>query len=257
MNGYELRLKVAKWATKYIGITEGDRSHLKILSIFNDSKLCSRYKMTKDDQWCATTVSAAFIANELAGKPGDNKLFECVECSCGNMIELAKKQGIWNESDNYSPNIGDVVFYDWDDNNIYDNNGWPDHVGIVISNNGSTFKVIEGNINNTVGYRTIYINGKYIRGFITPDYTKFASEINNGSNKSTGLNKTCKFKGIVTASALNVRSWAGAEYIKIRTLSKDTEVEVCDEIKASNGNLWYYIKESGKYGFVSAKYIKK
>lgn len=31
-------------------------------------------------------------------------------------------------------------------------------------------KVIEGNKSNTVGYRDIAVNGKYIRGFITPHY---------------------------------------------------------------------------------------
>lgn len=68
--------------------------------------------------------------------------------------------------------------------------------------------------------------------------------------------------GQVTASSLNVRTWAGAEYPNIKkypTLNKGNKVDVMNFTqKASDGNSWYYIRIAGKYfGFVSAKYIKK
>lgn len=68
--------------------------------------------------------------------------------------------------------------------------------------------------------------------------------------------------GQVTASSLNVRTWAGAEYPNIKkypTLSKGNKVDVMNFTqKASDGSSWYYIRIAGKYlGFVSAKYIKK
>lgn len=70
------------------------------------------------------------------------------------------------------------------------------------------------------------------------------------------------FTGQVTASSLNVRTWAGAEYPNIKkypTLNKENKVDVMNFTqKASDGNSWYYIRIDGKYfGFVSAKYIKK
>ena len=86
------------------------------------------------------------------------------------MINLAIAAGIWIENDAYVPDTGDVILYDWDDNGVGDCTGWSDHVGIVISCDGSMIKVIEGNKNNTVGYRDIAVNGRYIRGFITPHY---------------------------------------------------------------------------------------
>lgn len=269
MTEAQLRSKVANWLVPYIGIKEGSTSHLKIIKVFNDSKLCSRYTMTKNDHWCATSVSAAFIANGLAGAPGSGKLFQCVECSCGYMVSLAIKQGIWVEKDEYVPKIGDVILYDWDDSGVGNDTGWPEHIGIVISVNGtSSFKVIEGNMNDSVGYRTLKVNGRYIRGFITPKYANFATKepvVENTTTKpttttkpSTGLNKTCKFKGTVIATELNVRSWAGTVGTTIlRKLKKGTEVEVCDTIQDKDGDDWYYIKESGKYGFVSADYISK
>lgn len=70
------------------------------------------------------------------------------------------------------------------------------------------------------------------------------------------------FTGQVTASSLNVRAWAGAEYPNIKkypTLNEGDKVDVMNFTqKASDGNSWYYIRIAGKYfGFVSAKYIKK
>lgn len=70
------------------------------------------------------------------------------------------------------------------------------------------------------------------------------------------------YTGQVTASSLNVRTWAGAEYPNIKkypTLNKENKVDVMNFTqKASDGNSWYYIRIAGKYfGFVSAKYIKK
>lgn len=158
------RQKPGNWLAQYKGIAEGSEQHKAILKVFNDSGLCTRYKMTVNDAWCATSVSAAFIASGLSN------IFPCVECSCENMINLAISAGIWVENDAYVPDVGDVILYDWDDNGVGDCTGWSDHVGIVVSCDGSTIRAIEGNKSNTVGYRDIAVNGKCIRGFITPHY---------------------------------------------------------------------------------------
>lgn len=163
------RQKPVNWLVQYVGIARGSAGHKAILKVYNDSKLCTRYTMTVNDAWCATAVSAAFIGSGLSG------IFPCVECSCENMINLAKKAGIWVENDAFVPSTGDVILYDWDDNGVGDCTGWSDHVGIVVSCDGKTIKVIEGNKSNTVGYRTIAVNGRYIRGFITPKYSSNSS----------------------------------------------------------------------------------
>ena len=77
--------------------------------------------------------------------------------------------------------------------------------------------------------------------------------------EETHLNETEKWKGYVTADSLNVRTWAGTEngLCSFSPLAYQTEVSVCDELKASNGNTWYYISVGGKKGFVSANYISK
>jgi len=66
------------------------------------------------------------------------------------------------------------------------------------------------------------------------------------SSKVTGApNKTCKWKVKVTASALNVRTWAGTEYNRFMIIGNGKEVEVCDTVKERNGEDWYYVKVNG------------
>lgn len=78
---------------------------------------------------------------------------------------------------------------------------------------------------------------------------------------SNTLSKKAMWTGVVTASKLNVRSWAGTTYSNIKAvpyLYKNNKIKVCDTIKAKNGSNWYYVLINGKtYGFVSSTYIKK
>lgn len=173
----ELRNKVVNVLMQLKGIKENSAEHKIILNTFNASGLCTRYKMTTKDAWCATAVSFAFIVTKLAGKPGSGALFQCVECSCTKMIELGKKQGIFIEKDAYVPKTGDVIFYDWQDSGKGDNTGTPDHVGLVTKVVSNVIHVIEGNKNDAVGERTIAVNGKTIRGFIVPKYANYVKKM--------------------------------------------------------------------------------
>lgn len=77
------------------------------------------------------------------------------------------------------------------------------------------------------------------------------------SGTASSLNKTVKWNGLVTAKSLNVRKGAGTSYDKCSfgPLSKGKTVGVCDTVKASNGDKWYYIKVASKHGFVHSAYI--
>lgn len=158
------RSEVVAAANSWIGKKESDGSHKSIIDIYNtQTSLPRNYKMTYTAAWCAATYTAIFqYLNALS--------MIAPECSCGYMIADAKTKGIWQESDSYVPKLGDGVMYDWDDDGVGDNTGWPEHVGIVVETNGSTFKVVEGNKSDAVGTRTMSVNGKYIRGFIVPNF---------------------------------------------------------------------------------------
>lgn len=167
---YEVRKKSVDWIEQFNGAKRGSGAHKKIIDTFNSYKGFTRYKMTLSDAWCAATASAALYA------VGQVEIFPCYECSCGRMIELAKKSGTWVENDGYIPKIGDKVLYDWDDNGSGDCKGAPEHIGTVVSVKNGYMDIIEGNMGTGyVGHRKLEINGRYIRGFITPDFAKLAT----------------------------------------------------------------------------------
>lgn len=158
--------KVVEQAKAWLGYNEADGSHKKIIDVYNSHKPLARgYKVKYTDAWCATFVSA--VAVQL----GYTDIMP-TECSCAKMIELYKKLGAWVENENRTPNVGDILFYDWEDNGVGDNTGRSDHVGIVERVVGDTITVIEGNYKNAVTRRNIRVNGKYIRGYGVPKYDK-------------------------------------------------------------------------------------
>ena len=83
------------------------------------------------------------------------------------------------EIDAYKPQIGDIVMYRWDDGANYaatDNTSAPNHVGIVAAVNGSIMTIIEGNKGEKVATRSLFVNGRYIRGYCLPDYASKAKQ---------------------------------------------------------------------------------
>ena len=179
MTGNELRRKVADIINAWDGATRGSAKHLEILNIYNNHKPLARgYRVQVGDAHCATTASAAYIKAGIAEYTG-------TECGVGKYVEIAKKKGIWTENDAYTPKVGDACVYDWQDGANYattDNTGAPDHIGIVTKVGGGTFVVTEGNMNGgKVGKRTMKVNGRYIRGFITPDFDMIARKLGGTS----------------------------------------------------------------------------
>lgn len=162
------REKVVAKAKSYLGCKEANGSHKQIIDLYNSHKPLARgYAVKYTDEWCATYVSAVSIACGLTD-------IMPTECSCSKMVELYKKLGGWKEADTYIPSPGDIIMYDWGDTGIGDNVGNPDHVGIVVSVSGNTMQIIEGNKSEAVAYRTMTVNGKYIRGYCVPKYADTA-----------------------------------------------------------------------------------
>lgn len=151
-------------ARGYLGCKESNGSHRQIIDLYNSHKPLSRgYKVKYTDSWCATFVSACAIkANYTDIIP--------TECSCNQMIRKFQSMGRWTEDDGHVPHLGDVIFYDWQDNGRGDNKGSSDHVGIVEKVENGKITVIEGNKNDSVSRRVLNVNGRYIRGFGCPAY---------------------------------------------------------------------------------------
>ena len=162
---------VIKLAKSWLGKNEADGSHKEIIDIYNSqTKLPRGYKVKYTDPWCATFITALFVKLNATDAI-------CCECSCEKMIEGFKAQGSFIEDDTYVPNVGDLVFYDWNDNGKGDCKGFADHVGIVTKVVNTGFSVIEGNKSNMVSTRICKVNQKYIRGYAVPKYYKNTKQL--------------------------------------------------------------------------------
>lgn len=176
MTEQQLRQKVADIINSWVGATKGSAKHLEILKIYNGHRPLARgYKVQPKDAYCATTVSAAWIAAGIAGYTG-------TECGVEKFVRIAQDKGIWEENDAYVPKLGDAIVYDWDDNGVGDCRGAGDHIGIVTVPGASAFTVTEGNMSGgKVATRKLAVNAKYIRGFIVPKYADIARALDGAS----------------------------------------------------------------------------
>ena len=179
------------------------------------------------------------------------------ECGVERHVQIFKEKGIWIEDGTITPEPGYIIVFNWGDSS-QPNDGFSDHIGVVDSVKNGTITCIEGNRNDAVSYRSIPVGWGYIRGYAAPKYDKGdAVPASSGGAPS----KEVRCKGQVTASILNVRSWAGLEHPNIKTiptLKYGTTVEICDTVKDAGGADWYYVLIDGRiYGFVSADYIRK
>ena len=178
MTELEVRSKVVAVMRGWLGWSEANGKFKAIIDLYNTQKPLPRgYAVQYDDEWCATTVTAAGMA---AG------LHDIIlgECSCSKMIELYRAIGRWEENDAYRPEPGDIIMYYWKDGKDYattDCTKPPNHVGFVAEVVGNTIKIIEGNKGEAVAYRTAQVNGRYIRGYCLPDYASKAEEYDNMS----------------------------------------------------------------------------
>lgn len=156
---WDARDAVVSNAVKYLGVKEGTVQHRNIIDSFNNVKPQPRaYSVKYTDAWCATFVTFVFdncgIANIIER-----------ECGCQEMINKMKKRNLVDfKKQNSSIAKGNIVFYDWKQD------GHSDHVGIIASYEGRTMKVIEGNHNDAVGYRTISADDKSVMCIATPAY---------------------------------------------------------------------------------------
>lgn len=173
----KLASEIVKQAQAWLGLNEKDGSHRAVIDTYNSNTPLARgYKVKYTDAWCATFVSAVAI------KLGYTDIIP-TECGCEPMINLFKGMGCWVENENRTPDVGDIIFYDWQDGGVGDNTGRSDHVGIVEKVSNGKIVVIEGNYKNAVSRRVLSVNGRYIRGYGVPKYDtephKVASAINS------------------------------------------------------------------------------
>lgn len=109
-------------------------------------------------EWCAIFVS--WVADQN-GFIADGRFPKFAGCSVGE--SWFRSADAWQER-GYQPSPGEIIFFDWH------GDGFPDHVGIVESSDGSTVYTIEGNWADSVHTDAYPINSSQIYGYGTPNY---------------------------------------------------------------------------------------
>ena len=231
------RDKIAQIAAKYVGKGINSKEHKEIINAFN--------KMSYTDYHCAATVSA------IAYMAGLEKLIPC-SCNCGTMLNKAKKMGIFIENDAYVPKAGDIIFYDWQDSGKGDNTGGPDHVGFVVSIKNKSITIFEGNMGNKrlYGYRTMKVNGQYIRGYAAPKYddsAKTSEKKETTTAKSTASTKINRKYKVVEKAGMNVRSGPSTKYKRVNAVAYGKTFTATKK----SGN-WVYSKYYGGWICIKA-----
>ena len=239
------------------------------------------YPPYQGQPWCACFVSWCFM--ETFGLDYAKKLLKHWPfVYCPTLAAMTT---------NKTPKPGSVV--------LFYKNGAYAHTGIVIAVTSTSITTIEGNTSNGTSvipnggavcqktYALSSLSG--MTKYFVPDYKIVKVKDTETTDKTdpsgqethdaepqptlsgdepivpvnTGgyLNSTPVALGRVTASSLNVRTWAGTEYPQIKSypvLERGTIVDICDAITDSNAQVWYYVRIGGKwYGFVCGKYIEK
>ena len=142
-------------------------SHRTLIDEFNKHRP-DGWAMTYTANFCAACASA------IAYLCGVGDAYPC-SANVGTIVSKAKNMGIWVENDAYVPSAGDWIIYAWNDSGRGDNTTGASHVGIVVSTGGGYINVFEFNIGNrhTTGYRKIAVNGRFIRGFVVPNFQSY------------------------------------------------------------------------------------
>ena len=147
------RSSAVSQAQSWVGCRESNGSHKKIIDVYN--KYNPKYgKIGYGTSWCAAFVSAVAI------KTGNTGVIP-VDCYCPRMINRFAKK---TNNKKYTPQGGDVVFYDWNYNRI------PDHVGMIESVSGNNVTAIEGNYSDAVKRRTFKKGYSLLLSYGLPDY---------------------------------------------------------------------------------------
>jgi LysM repeat protein len=241
----ELRNELIKDAESFLGAKQGSAKHKDLINIFNKVKP-DGWAMTYTAFWCAAAASA--FAIDTFGVDKAKKYFP-LSANCGTIITKAKNMGIWVENDAYRPDKGDWILYDWDDSGRGDNKGGPDHVGTVIKTAGSKIYVIEGNYSRSVQERELSVNGRYIRGFVTPNYAAMATS--SGKKKSVAVVAQEVIAGKWgTGSTRKARlEAAGYDYAAVQK-----KVNEILKAKKKKKTITYTVKKGDTLSAIAAKY---
>ena len=143
--------KALRIFTKELGRNEAKGQDDKYILWYNAE---NGTKFATTVAWCAISVS---WANR---RGGINESRYPNFSSCSASLKVFEKSGLVKNPKTYKPKSGDLIYFDWDQN------GTPEHVGMVFSYDGKYVETIEGNSSDAVRHKKYLANSKYISKYV-------------------------------------------------------------------------------------------
>lgn len=221
MTEKELRQAVVDKAASFIGSKKGSSNHKMFLQTYNNFVKTTNTRINgypRTSQMADSYAWCACFASSIAIMMGYGMKIIPVEMSCCKMISMWTKMGRWMENDNYTPQPGDYIYFDWDGSIYTDSVGVQvtDHVGIVEKVEGNIIHTIEGNVTvngySQVARKQRTLKGANISGFGLPDYASLAD-----SKEQPIIEET---KPVVNTTPTNKLTFAIGDEVKLTSDAK-------------------------------------
>lgn len=220
--------KVIAQAKSWLGITEYDGRFSEIIRAYNEIPN-ARGPALASYPWCAIYVSAVYWK-----AVGESRF---AEMACDAMIQKFQQLGLYSVSGR--PDVGDVIFYDWD------SNGTSDHVGIITEVRKDAYIVIEGNKSDSVSYRDVWLDYPYIKGF------GFASKLGETEEKPKVEEPVSNTVGQQMAEKVVAQRW----WPTLKLYSKGEWVVVLQSLLNAKNNA--KLEVDGDFGVLTYSAVNK
>ena len=247
--GSDWRENIIEIAKSQLGYHESDRNFV----IDDDGKLqgYTRYGHwygSRYEDWCAMFV--AFVLNyaditEYTVPRSGN---------CENWKNRLNGLGAYEKRDDYVPQTGDLIFFDWKDSKTNKRDGVADHIGIVSSVSGDTVYTIEGNSGRAVSRQEYALDSKDILGY---------------GNLAVLMERA----GLETVEAAEIEmepaaAWTAGDRVNLRSRAsvggnivtvletEGTEIVLLAKIEREDGEIWYKVAYGDDIGYVRSDLVK-
>ena len=125
-----------------------------------DDKYILWYNAENGTKFATTVAWCAISASWANRRGGVNETRYPNFSSCSASLKVFEKSGLVKNPKTYKPKSGDLIYFDWDQN------GTPEHVGMVFSYDGKYVETIEGNSSDAVRHKKYLANSKYISKYV-------------------------------------------------------------------------------------------
>lgn len=156
--------------------------------------------------------------------------------------------GAYEKRGEYTPQNGDLIFFDWKDEQTGRRDGEADHIGIVERVSGGTVYTIEGNAGREVQRREYDIEDPAILGYANLGVLMERAGLDETEIAEETMDPVA---GETNAARVNLRDRASKAGNVICVLEEaGTEVTVQAKATRADGEVWYRVVANGETGYI-------